>query len=113
MNMKRSRWLLVVACAANAIAANVTVRDAAEFRRAATQAVPGTRILLVPGDYAGGFSFSNLGGETNQPIVIAAADSARPPVIKGGATGISSLRCDLRLSPDSPARKAGAEAFDR
>jgi hypothetical protein len=86
--MKRNQWLLVLACSANAIAADVNVRDAAEFRRAVTQAVPGTRILLAPGDYAGGFSFSNLRGETNRPIVIAAADSTRPPMIKGGATGI-------------------------
>src|SRR6266511_2033913 len=87
--VKKIRRLPVVFLwAAQAIAADVTVRDATEFRRVVAEATPGTRILIAPGDYTGGFHFSNLRGETNRPIVIAAADPARPPVIKGGGTGL-------------------------
>jgi hypothetical protein len=63
------------------------VRDAAELRRAVAAAQPGTRILLT-GEFVGGFHFSNLRGESNRPIVIAAANAARPPVIRGGGNGI-------------------------
>jgi hypothetical protein len=86
--VKRIQWLTVFLWTATAIAADVTVRDAVEFRQAVAKAVPGTRILLAPGEYAGGFHFSNLRGETNRPIIIAASDSAKLPVINGGGTGI-------------------------
>ncbi len=66
----------------------VTVRDAAGFRAAVAAAGPGTRILLAPGNYPGGFSFANLRGATNLPVVLAGADPANPPVIQGGANGI-------------------------
>ncbi len=66
----------------------VTVRDAAGLRAAVAAAQPGARILLAPGRYPGGFSFSNLRGETNRPVVIAAADPQNPPVIEGGANGM-------------------------
>jgi hypothetical protein len=85
--MKGIQGLAIFLCVAHAIAADVTVRDAVEFRRAVAEAIPGTRILLAPGEYAGGFHFPNLRGESNRPIVIGAADSTRLPVIKGGATG--------------------------
>jgi parallel beta helix pectate lyase-like protein len=80
--------LVLLLCVGNASAADVSVHDAIEFRHAVAEAVPGTRILLAPGDYAGGFHFSIVRGETNRPIVIAAADPMRSPVIKGGETGI-------------------------
>ena len=60
----------------------------AQFKCSAAEAKPGTRILLAPGTYPGGFHFFNLRGETNNPIVIGAADSAHPPVIQGGAGGL-------------------------
>ena len=60
------------------------VHNADEFRQAAASAKAGARILLAPGAYPGGFHFVNLRGETNQPIVIAAADSRNPPVFQGG-----------------------------
>lgn len=66
----------------------VTVSNAAAFRAAVAAAQPGTRILLAPGIYPGGFFFANLRGETNLPIVLAAADPQNPPVIRGGANGI-------------------------
>jgi hypothetical protein len=64
------------------------VRDADGLRRAAAAAGPGTRILLEPGEYPGGFSFSGLKGAPGKPIVIAAADAKRPPVIRGGGSAI-------------------------
>jgi len=67
-----------------------TVHDAAELRTAVESAQPGARILLAPGSYPGGFYFANLRGETNLPIVIAAADPQNPPVIQGAQTGCSS-----------------------
>ena len=80
---------VLFARAAQAVAADVMVHDAMEFRRAVAEATPGTHILLAPGDYTGGFHFSNLRGESNRRIVIAAADAARPPVIKGGGIHLS------------------------
>lgn len=71
-----------------ASALDVHVRNADEFRHAAAQAKPGTRILLSAGIYPAGFYFSGLRGENNHPIVIAAADPANPPVIQGGGTGL-------------------------
>lgn len=67
---------------------SVTVRDAAGLRAAVAVAKPGTRILMAPGQYPGGFSFVNLRGAAHQPVVIAAAEPANPPVIQGGSNGI-------------------------
>lgn len=72
----------------DALAGDVHVRTAEEFRQAVAQAKPGTRILLASGNYPGDFFFSNVRGETNRPIIIAAADSAHPPVIQAGGTGL-------------------------
>lgn len=69
-------------------AADVVVRDSTELRRALAEARGGTRILLAPGQYAGGLHFSNVRGESNRPIVIAAAEAGRPPVIQGGGNGL-------------------------
>lgn len=70
----------------------VLVQSAEEFRNAVSQAKPGARLLLAPGNYPGGFHFSNLRGETNHPIVIAAADPDHPPVIQGGTGGLQLSR---------------------
>lgn len=68
--------------------AEVRIRDANGLRAAVAAAKPGTRLLLDPGIYPGGFHFNNLRGETNRPIILAAADPANPPVIQGGANGM-------------------------
>lgn len=65
-----------------------TVRDGQELREALSHAKPGARILVAPGDYPGGHHFSKLRGEPGKPIVIAAADPAKPPVFKGGGTSL-------------------------
>lgn len=69
-------------------AADVAVHDAASFRAAVEAAGPGTRILVAPGTYRGGFHFTNLRGEPGRPIVIAAADPANPPVFTEGNNGL-------------------------
>jgi hypothetical protein len=60
----------------------VVVRDATEFRRELGSAKPGTRLLLAPGEYGGGFLFANVRGASNAPIVVAAADPVKPPSIR-------------------------------
>jgi hypothetical protein len=65
----------------------VTVSNVAEFREAAANAKPGTRILVSPGTYTGGFHFSNLRGRPGEPILIRAADPSNPPVFSG-TTGL-------------------------
>jgi len=69
-------------------ASEVKVRDVESLRRALGSAKAGTRILLEPGEYAGGLSARGLAGAPGKPIVIGAADRARPPVIRGGGSGI-------------------------
>lgn len=66
----------------------VTVRNAAELRDAVAAARPGSRILMAPGLYPGGFFFSGLRGEPGLPVVIAALDPADPPVIQGSGNGM-------------------------
>jgi hypothetical protein len=76
------------AAAAAAPEATVKVRDAEGLRRAVAAAGPGARIVLEPGEYAGGFHFAGLRGEPGKPVVLAGADPKRPPVIRGGGSGI-------------------------
>ena len=64
------------------------MHDASTFRDAVSSARPGTRILLAPGVYGGGFHFANLRGEDGRPIVIAAADPQQPPVFRDANTGL-------------------------
>lgn len=66
----------------------VRVNNADELRAAGRAATAGTRIEVAPGEYTGGFFFENLRGEKNRPIVIAAADAAKPPRIVGGGSGL-------------------------
>jgi Right handed beta helix region len=68
-------------------AARITVHDVPSLRRAVAAAKSGTLILVAPGEYPGGISFSNVRGEPGRPIVVRAADPQDPPVIKG-STGI-------------------------
>ena len=65
-------------------AADVRVANASELRAAVGAAKPGTRILLAAGNYGAGFHFKDVRGEEGRPIVIAAADSAQPPVFRDG-----------------------------
>ncbi len=71
-----------------AAAETITVRDRTGLVEALRKAKPGTRVLVAPGTYAGGLVQAGLRGTAAEPIVIAGADTARPPVIEGGASGL-------------------------
>lgn len=66
----------------------VIVGDERGLREAISQARPGTIILITPGEYRGGFYFTNVHGAPGKPIVIAGSDPKNPPVIRGGDEGI-------------------------
>jgi len=77
-----------VALRAMAHELEVTVASKQELREALEQVKPGSRILLAPGDYEGEINFRDLNGMPSKPIVIAAANPERMPVINGGGSGI-------------------------
>ncbi len=79
-------WMdLAPTCAADE---TVAVRDRAGLVQALGRAAAGTKILIEPGTYAGGIVQAGLRGSPRKPIVIAAANPDRPPVIRGGASGL-------------------------
>jgi hypothetical protein len=69
------------------LAGEVRVSTREELAEALRQAQAGTTILIAAGTYRGGLDRANLRGTKDQPIVIAGADPAKPPVIEGGASG--------------------------
>ena len=58
------------------------------MREALAQARPGETIRIAPGDYRGGVTGQGLRGEPGKPIILKASDPKRPPVFKGGTTGL-------------------------
>ncbi|AGA28783.1 right-handed parallel beta-helix repeat-containing protein [Singulisphaera acidiphila] len=64
------------------------VANTAELRQALTEAKPGTTIRIAAGRYQGGLSSQTLQGEPGKPIILTAADPARPPVIEGGVSSL-------------------------
>lgn len=74
--------LLLVALSLHA-AEPTRVSDASGFNRAVAAARPGDTILLAAGDYANNFYFQGVHGTAKEPIVIAAADPAKPPRFTG------------------------------
>lgn len=80
--------LLLFLLGARAAAPEIRAANSAELRAAAARAGPGTTILLAPGDYEGGVYLSGLRGAPGKPVVIAAADPARPPRFLGGGEGM-------------------------
>src|SRR4051794_17261886 len=94
----RSAMALIVICLtlgfateqkqAAEIGQTVTVHNSDEFRQAVRSAKPASHILPAPGQYGGNFYFTGVRGTREQPIVTGAADPARPPVFKGGETGL-------------------------
>jgi hypothetical protein len=91
--MRGGRWFRIVFSAAlcfgggsvdATVAADIAVGSREEFVRAAASAEPGDRIVLAAGTYEGGITLAGLRGAEGRPIVIGAADPARPPVIEGG-----------------------------
>ena len=114
--------LLLAALSAAAAHGDVAVSTADELRLALAQAQPGTRILVAPGDYRGYIGVAGLHGAPGKPIVVAAADPERPPVLHGGSEclhlsdighvvlrnlvlvrgGVNCLNVDDGGSPDTP-----------
>ncbi len=64
----------------------VRVNSRDELQQALRNARPGDKILMAPGVYRGGLSQAGLRGAKGRPIVLAALDPKRPPVIEGGTT---------------------------
>jgi len=80
--------LLVCLLATPSFAKTVVVRDADGLRHAARRARPGARIELAAGEYTGGIHLSGLQGTAAKPIVLAARDPKKRPVIRGGTSGL-------------------------
>ena len=99
--------LLTLACALTvdqAFAADLVVRDRNSLNATLSRAQPGDRILLEPGEYSGNFYFRNVRGTAEKPILVTAANPAKPPHLRGKAlclqfSGTSHLIVsDLELS---------------
>ncbi len=67
---------------------SITVSNRNDLIQAIRNASPGAKILIAPGDYRGGLSFSQLKGTAKKPIVIQAQEAKNPPVIRGGPSGV-------------------------
>lgn len=67
---------------------NATVSSSDQLLRAVKAARPGVTIRLQPGQYKGGLTFSNLRGTKDKPIRLVAADTKRPPLFRGGSSGL-------------------------
>jgi hypothetical protein len=80
--------ILQFASSQSAAAEEIRVGNRDQLVVALRGAKAGTTILIAAGDYQGGLSQANLTGTKEQPIVIAAADPNRPPVISGGGSGL-------------------------
>ena len=74
-------------------AETVAVADRGALARALQAAKPGDVIRLAPGEYAGGLMVSGIAGTKDRPVVVEAADAAKPPVIRGGASGMQLSGC--------------------
>jgi hypothetical protein len=80
--------LVLTTCPRRACAQTVRVANTGQLRQALTEAKPGQRITLLPGDYDGALYFAGLRGTAARPIVVTAANPERPPVIRGGGEGL-------------------------
>lgn len=84
----------------------VYVGNSVELRSAASKAVPGTQILLRPGEYVGGIAVAGLHGTTAAPITIGASDPQQPPVIVGGGSGMQLSQVSHLVLRDMVIREA-------
>jgi len=66
----------------------ISVATSAELRKALAEGRPEITIRIAPGTYQGGFAAQSLRGQPGRPIILAAADARRPPVITGGVDGL-------------------------
>lgn len=70
----------------------ILVQNTQQLRSALRSAQPGDTIRLAPGEYEGGLYVEKLYGQSGKPIVIAAQDPEKPPIIRGGSSGIQISR---------------------
>ena len=71
---------------------SVTIRSGSELRQALQAARPGTQLLLAPGEFGAGYFLENIHGAPGKPIVVRAADPARPPRFSGGSVALHLAR---------------------
>lgn len=71
--------------------AEVPVDSTPSLVAAIRAATPGTTIRVAPGTYRGGNDVRNLAGTEGSPIVIEAADPARPPLFSAEAGGTAAF----------------------
>ncbi len=83
-------WVILL----NAMGNEVTVNNATGLRTALRAAIPGTTILLLPGNYGNGIQISNISGTPEKPITIAAADKQNLPVFQGGGQALHFVDCN-------------------
>lgn len=102
--------VLLIAAWAGA-ADSVQVADDATLRAALRSAEPGTTIRIAPGTYRGGIHFDRS-GTADQPIVIEAADPAKPPVIQGGGAAIQLVGCSYVTLRNLRARGQTGNGFN-
>lgn len=67
---------------------SIMVSSVEQFTQAVRSARPGTTIRVAPGEYRAGLFFNGVRGEQGKPVVIAAADPKKPPVFRGGGSGL-------------------------
>jgi hypothetical protein len=75
-------------------AAQIEITSSAELVRAFQDAGPGDQLRLHGGDYRGGVSLRGRSGTKGKPISIVAADPGKPPVFRGGTSGMQISGCD-------------------
>lgn len=80
---------IVAALISAATAQEVRVRTREELTASLRSAKAGDKILVAPGTYRGNLSLAKVRGTKEKPIVVGAADPAKPPVIEGGGLHLS------------------------
>src|SRR5687767_12466889 len=71
----------------------ITVTTNEQLREITSERIPpGVTLLIAPGNYAGDLTLREPRGTEGEPILIAAADPKRPPVISGGGAAFHIVR---------------------
>ena len=88
--------LFAVLCSAvyAARAAEFEVTSSIELVQSFQRARPGDRLLLRGGDYRGGVALRGRSGTKQKTITLVASDPKRPPVFRGGASGMQLSGCN-------------------
>jgi hypothetical protein len=86
------RTLHVATTGSNATGNGTPQQPYATATYAATQATPGTAIVLAPGTYSGGMFIGNLAGTPEAPVWIGGVPGQPRPVVQGGSNGFQFSR---------------------